>query len=177
MHELEKVYRITYDSWDGYYVVHTHEGPVYFHKDKHGLPYIDLTESDGNAATLLVQTVRGNYEGHTKKEVLRAKEARRAQGLIGGPSEKDFKALVSSKMIDNCPIDTTDVANARKLFGPQLQRVSGSTVRKKPDPVVENYVVLPREALLTVKVVTMAADVFLWMVSQCCLPCRERYTF
>jgi hypothetical protein len=26
MHELEKLYRITYDSWEGYYIVHTVQG-------------------------------------------------------------------------------------------------------------------------------------------------------
>ncbi len=28
MNELEKKYRITYDSWEGYYVVHTMNGEV-----------------------------------------------------------------------------------------------------------------------------------------------------
>jgi hypothetical protein len=28
MHELEEIYRITYDSWEGYYVVHTPKGEV-----------------------------------------------------------------------------------------------------------------------------------------------------
>jgi hypothetical protein len=35
------------------------------------------------AATTFVQTVRQNYKGFTKKEVVQAKEARRAMGLIG----------------------------------------------------------------------------------------------
>ena len=39
MHELEKLYRITYDSWEGFYVVHTPRGEVHFHKDEQGLPY------------------------------------------------------------------------------------------------------------------------------------------
>ena len=32
MNELEKKYRFTYDSWEGYYVVHTQDGPVKFYK-------------------------------------------------------------------------------------------------------------------------------------------------
>ena len=54
MNELEKKYRITYDSWEGYYVVHTQDGPVKFHKNENGLPYIDLEDSEEHAATLLV---------------------------------------------------------------------------------------------------------------------------
>ena len=39
MNEIEKLHRITYNSIDGYYVVHTDKGPVCFHKDEQGLPY------------------------------------------------------------------------------------------------------------------------------------------
>ncbi len=42
MHELEQQHCITYDSWVGYYSVHTPKGIVKFHKDEQGLPYIDL---------------------------------------------------------------------------------------------------------------------------------------
>ena len=76
MPKLEKLYCITYDSWEGYYVIHTENGEIRFYKDEQGLPYIDLTKSDKNAATLLVQTVCKNYEGYTNKAVLQAKEVR-----------------------------------------------------------------------------------------------------
>jgi hypothetical protein len=45
MHELEKKYRITYDSWQGYYKMHTPSGGVKFFKDNQGLPYIKLDGS------------------------------------------------------------------------------------------------------------------------------------
>jgi hypothetical protein len=38
MHQLEKLYRITYDSWEGHYIVHTSRGAVKFYKDEQGLP-------------------------------------------------------------------------------------------------------------------------------------------
>ncbi len=41
MHELEKLHRITYGSWQGFYKVHMPSGSVKFYKDKQGLPYID----------------------------------------------------------------------------------------------------------------------------------------
>ena len=87
MHVLEKLYCITYDSWDGYYAVYTPKEDVRFHKDKQGLPCINLEESNIALAMmllqqeeqgcqvrkralgtklLLVQTVRGNYKGFTK---------------------------------------------------------------------------------------------------------------
>ena len=67
VNEIEKLHRLTYDSIDGYYVVHTDKCPVCFHKGDQGLPYIDLDASVYDAATTLVQTVRSNYEGFTKK--------------------------------------------------------------------------------------------------------------
>jgi hypothetical protein len=60
MHELELLYRITYayDSWAGYYVVHTPKGEVRFYKDKQGLPYLDLKESSQGGTLLLMHTGR-----------------------------------------------------------------------------------------------------------------------
>ena len=55
MHELKKHYRITYDSWEGFYQVHTPRGTVKFPKDKQGLPYIDLDGSAQEALTMLIQ--------------------------------------------------------------------------------------------------------------------------
>jgi hypothetical protein len=98
MHELKKHYRITYDSWEGFYEVHTPRGTVKFHKDEQGLQFIDLDRSAQEAATMLMQlgmsqhtmmaqtannkdhtmlvdTVRGNFERFTKNKVLRAKQA------------------------------------------------------------------------------------------------------
>ena len=133
MHELEEMYRITYDSWQGYYVVHTPKGEVRFYKDEQGLPYLDLEESSKAAVMLLqqgqdprkepeheggvtlVQTVRGNYEGYTKRKVLKAKEARRAQAMMGNPSKKDYKTMVSNNLIPECPITPTDISNAKTV--------------------------------------------------------------
>ncbi len=96
MHELERMYRIAYDSWEGFYVVHVPRGQVHFHKDERGLPYVDLAKSHNEATRMLmqlaetmkpdddgtaqvgssfVQMVRKKYKGYTKREVLRAKEA------------------------------------------------------------------------------------------------------
>ena len=60
MNEIEKLHHITYNSIDGYYVVHTDKGPVWFQKDEQGLPYIDIDTSIYDAATILVQMVRIN---------------------------------------------------------------------------------------------------------------------
>jgi hypothetical protein len=181
MHELEHLYCITYNSWDEYYVVHTPRGEVKFHKDEQGLPYINLDKSDEEAAVLLiqimeqqdkekedstkegvtlVQTVHGNYEGFTKREVIKAREVREAQAMLGNPSKKDFQGLVSGNLIPNCPITRSNISNARKIFGPDLASIRGQTVQWTPAPVVGDYVAIPQQLVDANKAVTLAADVF-----------------
>jgi hypothetical protein len=53
MHELEKLQRIAYNSWEG---VHTRSGPVKFFKNEQGLPYIDLDGAGQEAAIMLLET-------------------------------------------------------------------------------------------------------------------------
>ena len=109
---------------------------------------------------MFVQTVRQNYEGYTKKEILQAKEARRAMGLIGYPKDQDFKGMVRANMIPNCPIDVNDITNARDIWGPDLASLRGKTVRPTPAPVVAKYVAVPKLVIDRNKTVTLAADVF-----------------
>jgi hypothetical protein len=109
---------------------------------------------------MLVQTVRGNYEGYTKQEVLKAKEACRGQALIGNPSEKNYRNMVSRNMIANGPFLKSDITNARASFVPDLASVRGKKVRRTPVPVVADYVAVPCLLVEANKVVTLAADVF-----------------
>jgi hypothetical protein len=103
MNEIEKRYCSTYDSLQGHYVVHTKNGAVRFYKDENGLPYIDLKDlsedvadllvqsGSKEAAKVLVQTMRQNYEGYTKHEVLEAKEARCAMGIDWQSQQERFQ--------------------------------------------------------------------------------------
>ncbi len=181
MHELERLYCIIYNSWDEYYVIHTPRGEVKFHKDKQGLPYINLDESDEEAAVLLiqmmeqqdkekedsteegvtlVQNVRGNYEGFTKQEVIKAREGREAQAMLENPRKKDFQGLVSGNLIPNCPITRGNISNARKIFGPDLASILRKIVQRTPAPVVADYMAIPWQLVDANKAVTLAADVF-----------------
>ncbi len=160
------------------------------HKDEHGLPYINLEGSCQEAATMLVQMgVKGvhftsgrevrlacgsetqtgrthvqmvweNYEGFMKKDVIKAKEARQAQGLIGNPSKKDFKGMVSNHLIPNCPVTYDAITNAQKTFGPDLASIRGKPVQRTPEPVVADYVAIPCPVIEQNRIATMAADVF-----------------
>ena len=68
----------------------------------------------------------------TRREGLRREkdcQVRRITKSEELPSEKDYQGMVSSNMIENCPISTSDVSNAHVIFGPDLASVRGKTVR------------------------------------------------
>ncbi len=80
--------------------------------------------------------------------------------MLGNPSERDYKGMVSNNLIANCPVTASDVTNARTIFGPDLPGLRGKTVRRAPAPVVGDYVAVPWSLVDTNKAVTLAADVF-----------------
>ena len=93
-----------------------------------GLPYINLANPDkhiiyNESATkdgmVMVETVRNNYEGFTKEQVMRAAEVRDAMAMMAHPSEEKFKKHVvsSGHAIKNFSFTLQDVANANALFG------------------------------------------------------------
>ena len=47
--------------------------------------------------------------------------------MLGNPSLWDFERMVHGNMISTCPIIVQDVANAYKMFGPNLADVRRKT--------------------------------------------------
>ena len=159
--EVASRHRVTYDSWDhgGVFVVHMPTGVIEFNPTEKGLHELDLAEvSPTDVATMLVTTVAENYEGFTKREVLKAHEARRLQRMLGCPSDRDFQGMVREKLIANCPVTITDVQNAYQILGPDLAGLRGKTVRRKPEHVAVDYVAVPRDFLDRHRNVTVTAD-------------------
>jgi len=63
-------------------------------------------------------------------------------------------------MIENCPISTSNVSNARAIFGTDLPSVRGKIVQRTPAPEVAEYVSVPRSLVETNRIITLGADVF-----------------
>jgi hypothetical protein len=153
---MSKTFPVRYDSASGdQFVVSKPDKDVIFSASKSGIYYHDTT----NRAVVLVNTVKQNKEGFTEREFNRAKSARRALGLVGYPSPRDFKNMVRSNMINNCNVTPTDIDNAHKLFGDDIATLREETVRNTQDPIVADYVEIPRTILDFNKDVTMAADI------------------
>ena len=165
-------FRVTYDSTDrnGVFRVHTNAGVVEFCPTNRGLHAINLRENP-NAAFILVndadiasspspvRTVRKQYEGFTKKQIQAAATARRLMGMIGAPSEREFQGLVQMNLIKDCPITSTDIINAHKIYGPDLANIRGKTARRAPTHVHTDIIEIPQQILDNQQFLTLTADI------------------
>jgi hypothetical protein len=171
LYQLGQKFKVTYDSTDrgGVFKVFTHAGVIEFTPTEKGLHAINLRENPDAAYVLVndaeltspppITTVRNNYEGFTKKQVVQATAARRLMGMIGAPTEREFQGLVRQNMIKDCPISHEDVVNAHKIFGPDLANIRGKTVRRQPAHVHTEIVAVPQEILSNQSNVTLTADI------------------
>ena len=100
---------------------------------------------------MLVQTIRKNFEGFTKREVERAKEVRKLHNHLGQLSETELKGMLQEKdkvshaLLRNCDLTLTDMENAKAIFGPSVPRLKGTSVRTKPVRAEPNFVKIPRD--------------------------------
>jgi hypothetical protein len=62
-------------------------------------------------------------------------------------------------MIKNYSVTSSDINNAHKKIGDDIATLRGKTVRNTQDPVMADYVDIPKAILDLNKDVTMAADV------------------
>ncbi len=77
-----------------------------------------MTSSDEEF--VMMNTMRGNFEGYTKHDIKKGQEARCLQGMIGNPTEREFVGMVCENLITNCPVTVRDINNAHQFFGPDL---------------------------------------------------------
>jgi hypothetical protein len=145
---LEEKYRVTYDSKlsGGSFVVHTQNGPIEFKRcPDTSFPFIDLDDvSQGDKGAMLVQTVRGNYEGFTKREIERAREICTLQGQLGHLSDTELKGLLENKE----KVSHTLLKNSNlTIYGPSVPRLKGTSVRHKPNRAKPDFVKIPRDII------------------------------
>jgi hypothetical protein len=108
---------------------------------------------------MMVNMVWGNLKGYTRHEIKKAQEARRLQGMIRNPTERELAGMVHEKLIANCPVTVQDIHNANQNFGPDLANLRGKMTRKKTEHVRVDYMGIPRDLVDMHKYVTLVADV------------------
>jgi hypothetical protein len=162
--QVKNKFPITYDSNHGNQLVVTKpDHNVVFKESPGGIYYHDTANREYAMLTAnkadMIDTIKTNREGFTNHDYERAKKARKALGLVGYPSPTDFKNMVRSNMIKNCTVTETDIANANKIFGPDLPSLRGKSVWVTPPPVVTEYVQIPREIMSLNRNVTLLIDI------------------
>ena len=56
------------------------------------------------------------------------------------------------------PVMTEDIVMAKQIFGTDIGRIKGKTTRRKPAPVVNDYIEIPKELIATQHQVTLCND-------------------
>ena len=65
-----------------------------------GMPYLGLREN--KEALTLLETVRGNFEGYTKHQLVKAIEARKLHAKLAYPADEKLMQMVSRSGFKNC---------------------------------------------------------------------------
>ena len=154
-------YRVGYET-GGTWTVTIPEGTIIpFEKDigvTEGIPFID-TRRCKKEGLCLIETVRKNFKGYSKKEIEKAVLSKTTQAMVGHPPTARFKQIVSDSHLAECPVDVNDVSRSVVIFGPDRSRLRGAATRQNPKRVVEEYMKMPRDFYQLHKFVTLSADV------------------
>jgi hypothetical protein len=139
--ELKKKHRVTYDSEkEDAFIVHMNKDTLIFECTHEGL-YTDKVSNEYlKKQSHLINTVKENRVGYTKRQFEHAKRARELYHIVGTPTIESFKALIKMNAIKNCPVTTEDVNNAKMIFGTDMSSLRGKSTRRKSTLVREDRI-------------------------------------
>ena len=104
--------------------------------------------------------VLGNKEGFMKRQLKSTEAARALHAVLSYPSMKDFKWVICSNQIMNCPVTVQDIKVAHKIWGTNIAALKGKTTHGKPNMVAGDLVKVPAKLLNLHREVTLTADIF-----------------
>ena len=138
-------HKVTYNSEDNRFIVHHPEGNTVFNQSPRGLFFADVRNQHIALTNYDVDTVEENSVGYSLAQRRAARRARRAQIMMGHPSDRDFAAMVRMNSLMNNPVTSADLTAASRIYGRDLGAVRGKTKRTQPNPAVANYVEVPAQ--------------------------------
>ena len=128
-----------------------------FEKDQNGLHVAPLSKVPSSVC--LLSTVEENKKLYSKRQVAGAEKAKNLYKVITYPSIRDYKHVVQSNQIKNCPVTIEDIKIWLKIFGDNVHALKGKSTRRKPRVVVNDYVEIPKEFIEAHKGVILFVDV------------------
>jgi hypothetical protein len=154
-----KQYQVTYNSNDQMFVVHREpEGKLdmEFWMHKSGLHYFNPRDSE----CIFVNTVSKNKAGFTKRQIKEVEVAQSLYSKLNDPSWKDFKWIIRSNQIKDCPVTVNHIDTALKIWFKNVAALKGKTTWMIPDLVARDFVKVPVELLKLHKEVYVTANRF-----------------
>ena len=88
-----------------------------------GLHYWDPFNADFN----FINTVNKNKDVFTKRQIANADKSRELFASIPYPSNADYKWILKSNQIKDCPVSIKDAEVATKIWGPNIAALKGIT--------------------------------------------------
>jgi hypothetical protein len=153
-------YRVTYYSDDLMFVVHREsesKSNMEFKMHKSGLHSYDLRKEHHMT---FVNTVSENNTGFTKRQIKCAEIAQNLYKTLSYPSMKDFKLVIRSNQIKDCPVTIQDIDFAMNIWGKNIAALKGKTTQRKTHPVARDFVKVTKELFKLHKEVFLKTDIF-----------------
>ena len=121
---IKKRRKLEYDSTgcDTFIVTGKNGSRLEFKASDFGLYYYDLNV-DPNFSFL--PTVAENKFPYSNRQFQRAKLAREVYCSIGNPSMDDFKRIIRTNGLKNCPVTMEDINIAEKIFEKDVSTLKG----------------------------------------------------
>jgi hypothetical protein len=128
-----------------------------FKMHKSGLHYYDPRKEQHPT---FVNTVSENKTGFTNRQIKCAEIARNLYKTLSYPSMKDFRWVIWSNQIKECPMTIPYIDAATKIWDKNIAALKGKTTRSKTHPVARDYVKVPKELLKLHKEVFLTTYIF-----------------
>jgi len=140
----------TFNNEDGIYIFR----PT-FHKDN---KWKQHRKQQRNEISML-STVKQNETYYTKRQVERAKQARKLIHTLGFPTTVDLKAVVRGNMIKNNPVTIEDINIAEAIYGKDVSSLQGKSTRRKPEVVRSDLIEIPKQLIERNQNIELCIDV------------------
>ena len=120
---------------------------------------MEMSSPKGPTEVSVVETVVENESMFSNRQAQDAKAAHVLQMTVGIPTDKDFKTMVTTGLLKNCPVTSNDIEVADQIYGPSVVSLKGKTARDKPKRLRYDLLPVPRSLNEEQKKVMICGDV------------------
>ena len=130
---------------------------------------MSVSQKHNNDSFTFVNTVKENKKYFSTSEVSRVDKARDSLIMIGQPSERDYKTTVAHQLVKNLDVSTNNLKIAQAIYGKDLGKIQGKTVKIQPDRLPHNYISIPKTILKFFRNIILFGDILHVNTSKICI--------